>query len=215
MVPTPEGVARGSVDPSLGKGLKRSVWTCPMTSDQILLQGEGASINLAGTGATIKVVINQNHGGADHSELTGRATADGHPIAAITGLQDAINTATVSTVQVLVSDPAVQLTTDDTAYIYIPSQFNGRVIESVHAALVAPSSVAGTSLQLTRTRGVSSVDVLSTPTTIDINETSSYTASVPHVVATGGLETGDLLRLVVQSTGAGAMGLMVIVTVSA
>jgi hypothetical protein len=67
-------------------------------SDRVLVQGEGASIRVDGSGSTVRVVIRQNiatgGGGVTvHNDLAGRSVADAHPISAVSGLQAALDAA--------------------------------------------------------------------------------------------------------------------------
>jgi hypothetical protein len=66
------------------------------------------------------------------------------------------------------------------------------------------------------TNATTSNVILSTAATIDINETTSYTAATPPVVnpATNTLATGQQLRVDVTAAGTGTRGLAVLLTVS-
>jgi len=58
-----------------------------------------------------------------------------------------------------------------------------------------------------------SVTILSTNVTIDQNETTSYTAATPAVVASGTLAAGDFIRFDLENAGTGAKGAGVIIVV--
>lgn len=64
-------------------------------------------------------------------------------------------------------------------------------------------------------RAGSPVDVLSTAVTVDQGEWGSHTAATPSVVNAGnaGVQTGDVLRVDVDTAGTGVKGLVVTVTV--
>lgn len=121
------------------------------------------------------------------------------------------------TVQILATDPnGTAITTGDgQAYLTVPSDWNNLRILSVHAGLALASSSGALIVQLARVRSGVTVDTLANPVTIDTNELTSYTASLPPAVnpSNDDLATGDLLRVDIDSAGTGARGLMVIIKV--
>lgn len=112
--------------------------------------------------------------------------------------------------QILVTDPATTLTTGDgKAYFLIPSELNGWLLLSAHAAVATVSSSGVVTVQLNNV--TQAVDMLSTAITIDANERTSYTAATPPVInpANADVATGDVIRIDVDTAGTGAAGLIV------
>lgn len=100
---------------------------------------------------------------------------------------------------------------DDVDGFYIPEDFDGKIIKSVHIACHTPSLSGKPTVQIhNETQGW---DVLSTRATIDVGEDTSYTAAVQPVVDTDYHEvsTGDFIRIDVDVAGTGAKGLDVII----
>lgn len=78
-------------------------------------------------------------------------------------------------------------------------------IVTVRASLLTASTSGAVEIDL-RVNGTS---VLSTPLSIDVNETTSLTAAVPVVVATPGLIEDDVITVDITSPGSNAKGLVV------
>lgn len=114
-------------------------------------------------------------------------------------------------VEVQVTDPlgAPISIGDGKAYFRVPSLMDGWILVEVAAALVTPSSSGTPTLQFHNT--TQGVDMLSTPLTIDANETDSTTAATAAVinVANRTVTTADILRVDIDVAGTGAAGLIV------
>jgi hypothetical protein len=124
----------------------------------------------------------------------------------------AATAAAIRTIQLKVIDDGATLTTGDGKLIFcIPSNFNGLTLIDADA-YVTTSSSSGTPTVQIRNVTNSNADMLSTPITVDANETASYTAAVQPVIDTGqdNVATGDLLAIDVDAAGTGARGLGVI-----
>src|SRR5690606_37977591 len=72
-------------------------------------------------------------------------------------------------------------TGDSKALIRIPEEMNGLRLTAVGASCSTAGSSGATSVQLRRVRAGVGVDMLSTPVTIDANETDSSTATAAAV----------------------------------
>lgn len=121
----------------------------------------------------------------------------------------------VKLVEVLVSDPTVALAVGDgKACVAIPAALDGMKITDVAAFLTAPSAAAVTTVQINNLRA--NKDLLTTRLTIDTNETSSYDALVPPVIdpTLTVVRKSDVLRIDVDTTGTGARGLLVAITLT-
>lgn len=123
--------------------------------------------------------------------------------------------AAVASLTLIVQDPASVVVTGDGQMFYtVPASLAGFTITSVNSSVPgAVSSSGAPTIQLARVRAGTPVDVLSTKSTIDATESSSYTAAIPSVVNTSNddLTTGDFLRVDVDVAGTGAKGLQVII----
>lgn len=102
---------------------------------------------------------------------------------------------------------------DDARRFVVTDDLGGTRLRSVHATV----TTVGSSATIVQVHNLTNTDdLLSTRTTIDASETSSYTAATPHVVnATGTppvnfITRGDVLRIDVDSAGTGAKGLEVL-----
>lgn len=115
------------------------------------------------------------------------------------------------TIQVKVfADDGTVTTGDGKAIFAIPDDMNGLELVSAQAYVTTVSSSGTVTVQI---RNVTrSTDMLSTPITIDANETTSYTAATPSVVNTAQdfIATGNLIAIDVDGAGTGARGLGVI-----
>jgi hypothetical protein len=96
-------------------------------------------------------------------------------------------------------------TGDGKAYITIPAKYNGWVLSAVHARVKTAGSLTMQIHNVT-----DSMDMLSTPLTIDAGEYGSDTAAVPAVINTSNDDVAsyDLLRIDVDAVS-GAVGLIV------
>lgn len=112
------------------------------------------------------------------------------------------------------SDATEVVTGDGQLVICIPSEYNGMLISAVACYVTTAGSSGTVTVQI---RNVTdAADVLSTALTIDVNETTSYTASTPAVIDTAhdDVATGDLIAFDVDVVSTGAKGLGVFVTYS-
>ena len=102
---------------------------------------------------------------------------------------------------------------DDARRFVVTDDLGGTRLRSVHASVTTVGSGA-TVVQVHNLTNAD--DLLSTRTTIDASETTSYTAATPHVVNTTGtppinyITRGDVLRIDVDTAGSGAKGLEVL-----
>lgn len=94
-------------------------------------------------------------------------------------------------------------TGDGKVYYAVPAMINGSVITAVRADLLTASSSGAPNFDLTRIRSGTPVDILSTNLTVDQDETTSADATTPAVINTSNddLQTGDLIRLDVDTAG--------------
>ncbi|MBP7704211.1 MAG: hypothetical protein KA105_02860 [Caulobacter sp.] len=117
-------------------------------------------------------------------------------------------------VQVQLSDPnGVSITTGDgKAYFGITGNLDLRHITAVMGQLTTVSSSGVVTVQIHHVQN--SVDLLSTPLTIDANERTSLTAATKAVIAgaTAKVAVGDLLRFDIDTAGTGAKGLIITLT---
>lgn len=154
--------------------------------------------------------------------------ADGRAKALIYGVMNTTPASQILTIngtlRVAHGLPSPQLITlkaidEDTAlvvadgYVYwtVPEEMNGWTIEAVDATVYTASTSGLPEIELYNV--TDSVDVLSTPVTIDVNEKNSYTATTEEVVANGALATGDVLRVDVDIAGTGTRGLDIMIMV--
>lgn len=114
---------------------------------------------------------------------------------------------------VLLSTPggSSPTTGDGKALIRIPEEMNGLRLTAVGASCSTAGSAGTTSVQLRRVRAGVGVDMLSTPVTIDANETDSSTAATAAVIdaANDDVQTGDQIFFDLDSVSAGARGLYI------
>ena len=99
--------------------------------------------------------------------------------------------------------------------ISIPSSLNNKKLQSAEAHVYTVGTGGSiTNVQLHNL--TDAVDMLSTPITIDLNETDSSTAATPHVVgAINTVTTADVIRVDVDVVATDTKGLeirMVVVT---
>jgi hypothetical protein len=106
------------------------------------------------------------------------------------------------------SDEAV-VTMNDAGgwFLVIPEDLDGTQLFHAHAAVATPSGAVTVMYR----NSTQTVDMLTTPITIDAGETTSYTAAVPPVIdePNAVVSTGDLIVVDVDDDG-GALGLDVI-----
>ncbi len=98
----------------------------------------------------------------------------------------------------LISDLSVA---NDVAYFHVQRAFT---LNEVRATLLAGSTLGAVTITMT----VDGVALFSTPLTIDVNETSSFTAAVPAVLAITAIPDNARVRINITSAGTGAKGLI-------
>ena len=100
---------------------------------------------------------------------------------------------------------------DGKAYLRIPSEMNSLRLTAVGASCTSAGTSGATSVQLRRVRAGVGVDMLSTPITIDANETDSSTAAVAAVIDTNNddVQTGDQVFFDLDAVSSGARGLYI------
>lgn len=102
---------------------------------------------------------------------------------------------------------------NDARRFVVTDDLGGTFLRSAHATVTTVGS-STTTIQVHNFTNTD--DVLSTVTTIDSGETTSYTAATPHVVDQSGtppvnyITRGDVLRIDVDAAGTGAKGLEVL-----
>lgn len=112
----------------------------------------------------------------------------------------------------VVDDDTVIITGDGQLIFCVPSEFNEYNIYSVDAFVSEPSNSGAVTVQI---RNITkSVDVLSTPITIDQGENTSYTAVTAPVINTSNddVATGNLLAIDINGAGTMAQGLGITLT---
>jgi hypothetical protein len=104
------------------------------------------------------------------------------------------------------------ITGDGQAYIPISPDLNGFKIASAMVTVANSSSSGTPTIQIRNTS--TGVDLLTTPITIDVGETSSITAATPPVINTSAvaLATGNLLAVDIDVAGTGTKGLILTLT---
>lgn len=114
----------------------------------------------------------------------------------------------VKLVEIMFSDMSTAITTGDgKAGFVVPASLNGHNLIRANAGLLVAQSSSGTPTIQIR-NATQAADMLSTRITIDINESTSYTAATPSVVDTANddVATGDLIMVDVDVAGTGAKG---------
>lgn len=106
-----------------------------------------------------------------------------------------------------VNDSIAPVVGNGIVHITIPSSLNNKKLQSAEAHVyTAGTSGSITNVQLHNL--TDSVDMLSTPITIDLNETDSSTAATPHVVgANNTVTTADVIRVDVDVVATDTKGL--------
>jgi hypothetical protein len=106
-----------------------------------------------------------------------------------------------------VNDSIAPVVGNGIVHITIPSSLNNKKLQSAEAHVyTAGTSGSITSVQLHNL--TDSVDMLSTPITIDLNETDSSTAATPHVVGVNNtVTTADVIRVDVDVVATDTKGL--------
>jgi len=109
----------------------------------------------------------------------------------------------------VIADDAVLIAEDGKAYITIPVELNGSVLETIGAHVYTVSSSGNPTFQIHNK--TDAVDMLSTPITIDVNELDSKDAATPPVInrAADDVATGDEIRIDCDVAGTGTKGLEV------
>jgi hypothetical protein len=108
--------------------------------------------------------------------------------------------------------PAGTVTTGNSSAVFIvPSSLNGYDLVSAKAFLVTVSA-SGTPVNVQLHNITDSVDMLSTPITIDNTEVSSVTAATPVVIDTAhdDVATNDMIGIDIDAAGSGATGLIIV-----
>jgi hypothetical protein len=111
-------------------------------------------------------------------------------------------------VHVIQGDAAAALSTGDgKLHFTCPAHLNGYNLTSAQAAVYVASSSGLPSIQVHNL--TDTVDMLSTPITIDESELNSYTATTPSVIdgANDDVATGDIIRIDVDAAGTDVEGL--------
>lgn len=111
------------------------------------------------------------------------------------------------------SDTEAVAVGNDARRFVVTDDLGGTFLRSAHATVTTVGSSATTVMvhNLTNTD-----DLLSTATTIDSGDSSSYDAATPHVIDQSGtppvnyITRGDVLRIDVDAAGTGAKGLEVL-----
>lgn len=110
---------------------------------------------------------------------------------------------------------------DDARRFVVTDDLGGTRLRSAHASVTTASTSGTVALQVVNLNGpvAGTVDLLSTVTSIDATEFTSYTGTVQHVVNTGTIsfnggtfptnyiQRGDVLRIDIDAAGTGAKGL--------
>lgn len=117
--------------------------------------------------------------------------------------------ATLATFEIKVFSDADALSTGDGKFIFaIPGDLDGW---SLTAAAAYVTTVSSSGLVTVQIRNVTlAADMLSTRITIDVGETTSYTAAAPAVIAAAPVAKGQLIAVDVDVAGTAAKGLGVI-----
>jgi len=115
------------------------------------------------------------------------------------------------TIEIKIISDTTNLITGDLLIFCIPSDFDGMNLIDADAYVTTVSSSGLPTVQIKNvTQG--SVNMLTTPITIDVGETTSYTAATPPVIdiANDDVATGDLIAVNISEIGTGTRGLGVI-----
>jgi|TARA_X000001388_G_scaffold5335_1_gene3542 hypothetical protein len=106
-----------------------------------------------------------------------------------------------------VNDGIAPVVGNGIVHLTIPSSLNNKKLQSAEAHVyTAGTSGSITNVQLHNL--TDGVDILSTPITIDLNETDSSTAATPHVVgANNTVTTADVIRVDVDVVATDTKGL--------
>ena len=114
----------------------------------------------------------------------------------------------VKLVEIMFSDMSTAITTGDgKAGFVVPASLNGHNLIRANAGLLVAQSTSGTPTIQIR-NATQAADMLTTRITIDINESTSYTAATPSVVDTANddVATGDVILIDVDVAGTDAKG---------
>lgn len=112
------------------------------------------------------------------------------------------------------ADDTVVTTGNDKRRFVVTDDLGATRIRSAHATVTTASSSGAVNVMVHNLTNTD--DLLTTATTIDANETTSYTAATPHVVDDTGtppvnlVQRGDVLRIDVDGAGTGAKGLEIL-----
>lgn len=122
--------------------------------------------------------------------------------------------------KIFADDKSVAVGNDARRFV-VTDDLGGTRLRSAHASVSTASTSGTIAIQVVNLNGPVSgtVDLLSTKTSIDAGEFTSYTGTVQHVVNTGTIafnsgtfptnyiQRGDVLRIDVDAAGTGAKGL--------
>ena len=122
-------------------------------------------------------------------------------------------------VHLKIFDDATAATTgDDARRFVVTDDLDGTRLRTAHFSVTTESTSGTLQLQVANL-SAGTLDLLSTPTRIEVSDTTSYTAGTQHVVATADavfhsgtfptnyMTRGDVLRVDVDAAGTGALGL--------
>lgn len=115
--------------------------------------------------------------------------------------------------EIKILDLTESLTVGDGVFGWrIPHDVNRAILVEAHAYVITPSSFGSPSIQLRNS--TTGFDMLLTPITIDINEASSYTASIQPVIDPSNSQVlrDALIEVDVDAAGVDTAGLGVILT---
>lgn len=100
---------------------------------------------------------------------------------------------------------------DSKAYFRVTEEMAGLTLQDVAASCSTPGTAGATTIQIRRVRGGTPVDMLTTPITIDANETDSDTAATPAVIDTNNndIQEGDQIHIDLDSVSSGTLGVFV------
>lgn len=123
----------------------------------------------------------------------------------------------VKTMALLVQDPAgatALAVADGVGLFPIDATLSGKRLVDVSVRALTPSSSGAVQVMLRRWRGGTSLDMLSTPVTLDSGEYSSTTALTPFVIdaAAEDVITDDFVFVDIDAAGTGVLGLSVTTT---
>ena len=106
-----------------------------------------------------------------------------------------------------VADGIAPYTGNGITHITVPSSLDGKKLNNAEAHVYTVGT-GGSITNVQINNSTTTNDMLSTPITIDLNESDSSTAATPHVIgANNGVSTGDVLRIDVDAVASNTKGL--------